>query len=260
MPDLPAGRFDAVDMDETLDGCPQVIGGELRPDTVLAAYQHGFFPLPTDSAEGARQNAEMYAGGLDDGQIPVMQTSSPWGPWALTWWNPAERPVLDAAGVRLSRTTKQFLRNRCGWTTTADQAFDEVVSACGEERASRWITAELAATLTQLHRDRWAHSVEVWEDGTLIAGIFGVAVGTVFSADSTFHRRDGAGKVAFADLGDRLRGSPCDLIDLQWPQQYLPSLGARWLDRAGFAAHLADVHRPVALPGDQRPARRLGFQ
>ena len=123
-------------------------------------------------------------------------------------------------------------------------------------RAAPWNTDELRDSLLALHQAGWAHSVEVWDGGELIGGVFGTGMGTIFSAESTFHRRPGAGKVAIADLGRRLaRTRPEAPIDVQVPSDYSTNLGAAPLSRTEFLATVADVDLPL-VPATGVFARR----
>ena len=116
-------------------------------------------------------------------------------------------------------------------TITVDEAFDDVMKACGDERREgTWIVPALVEGYARLFKLGWAHSVEVWEtsaegERTLVGGIYGVAIGAFFSGESMFHRRTDASKVAFASLVEKLRAAGYELFDVQVQNPHLESLG-----------------------------------
>lgn len=180
------------------------VGADLAPGTLLAAYRTGVFPMP-----------------IDEGR-------------ALAWFSPDPRGVLPPAEVHVSRSLRRALRR---YRITVDQAFDEVVAGCADpSRPYGWITPAVRGAYHLLHRLGWAHSVEVWDaDGTLAGGLYGVEVGGLFAAESKFHRRTDASKVAVVALARRLdaAGGP-RLLDVQWTTEHLETLGARDLPRAAY--------------------------
>ncbi|TWG00732.1 leucyl/phenylalanyl-tRNA--protein transferase [Kitasatospora viridis] len=233
------------------------MGGNISAQSLLNAYRNGFYPLPTDDPDTAEENEVRYSDLVDSGNIRIMPTEHPLGPYATRWWNPDSRPVIAPNEAHLSKTLRRLLRNTYDWTTTADTAFAQVVDACAAERQPPWLTGSLKTALLELHEQGWAHSVEVWSGAELIAGVFGIAFGSVFSIDSTFHTVNDAGKIAFADAQDRLSGNPGVLLDLQWPQHYLGSLGAHWKSRTEYLGTVGDIDARVAFSTDRRPAARL---
>lgn len=194
------------------------VGGDLEPGTVLAAYRHGLFPMPL----GGR------------------------GP--LGWWSPDPRAVVPLDGLRRPRSLRRSVRR---YEVRVDTAFEQVVEACGDpQRPHGWITPEIRAAYTRLHRLGWAHSVEAWslDDGQLAGGLYGVAIGGLFAGESMFHRRSDASKVALVGLVDLLRaaGDPSRrVLDVQWLTPHLASLGAVEVSRASYVASLAEA---VDLP------------
>lgn len=194
------------------------VGADLAPPTLVDAYRRGIFPWPHPG-------------------VP------------LPWFSPDPRGVLDPGSVHRSRSLRRTLR-RCGWVSTVDTAFDEVVAACAGQRgeAGTWITSDLARAYGRLHELGWAHSVEVWDDRALVGGLYGVQVGGVFTGESMFHRRTDASKVALLDLAARLREAGGTLIDVQLTTEHLSSLGASELPRRRFLALLhAERDRDVRL-------------
>jgi leucyl/phenylalanyl-tRNA--protein transferase len=181
------------------------VGGDLDPDRLLHAYRRGVFPW--------------YSAGQ-----PIL------------WWCPDPRAVLYPERIRVSRSLARVLR-RGALRVTLDAAFAAVVAACAEPRAGQsgtWITPEMQHAYATLHRMGRAHSLEVWHDGQLAGGLYGVAIGQVFFGESMFTRVSDASKVALvalARMGFRL-------IDCQLPSEHLSRLGAVALPRAEFIRHL----------------------
>ncbi|MGH2442865.1 MAG: leucyl/phenylalanyl-tRNA--protein transferase [Chloroflexota bacterium] len=250
--------WDHIDPRGAAPGYALVVGGSLRPEFLLDAYRRGYFPLPSPGNDQAEINRVLYQAEVEAGRTLVMETDQPLGPFATTWWNPETRPVVINGHLHVSRSLGQELRNRCTWTTTADEAFGQVVFECGRERRERWLTDELVDSLHVLHQSGWAHSIEVWDDEKLVGGLFGIGIGGVFSIDSTFHRASNAGKVTFADLQDRLADSSVSIIDLQWPQHYLSSIGAQVIEQSEYLSMLRQGAGPLTMAVGRKMARRLG--
>lgn len=204
------------------------VGADLQPATLVAAYRNGVFPWPHQG-------------------MP------------LPWFSPDPRAVFTVGDMHVSRSLRRTLR-RCGWQTTVDAAFDQVVQACGEDRddGGTWITPRMAAAYHRLHDCGWAHSLEVWDGDALVGGVYGVLVGGVFTGESMFHRADDASKVALVDLGHRLAEAGASWLDAQLPTPHLRSMGAESWPRPLFLRRLAAVRdvsvRPVT---DRLPVRRL---
>jgi leucyl/phenylalanyl-tRNA--protein transferase len=164
--------------------------------------------------------------------------------------------------VTVSRSLRVRLR-RSGWETTVDRAFAAVLAGCAARRGDlreggTWITPPMRVAYQRLHDLGHAHSLEVWAGAELVGGLYGVAVGGVFTGESMFHLATDASKVALVDLADRLAGAGGRLIDVQMVTPHLASLGARDLPRAEFLDLLAEVRdQPVHLPTDRLPVARL---
>jgi leucyl/phenylalanyl-tRNA---protein transferase len=210
-------------------------GADLAVETLVDAYRRGIFPWPHDG-------------------MP------------LPWFSPDPRGVLvldgaSAGGVAsVSKSLRQRLR-RCGWTSTVDVAFDEVVAACADRPTGEgtWISAEMRAAYGRLHRVGWAHSLEVWDgEGRLVGGLYGVRVGGCFTGESMFHREPDASKVAFVDLVRRWGDACGTMVDVQIPTAHLASLGVVAVPRTEFLARLAHVRdTPVGMVRDRLPVSRL---
>jgi leucyl/phenylalanyl-tRNA---protein transferase len=198
-------------------------GGALSVDRLVDAYSHGIFPWFSD----------------DD---PVL------------WWSPDPRMVLFVDEFKVSRSLRRTLKSRA-FTVTADTVFAEVMRGCAaprDEDAGTWITAEMFDAYGALARAGIAHSIEVWSEGALVGGLYGVAIGRMFFGESMFSRRSDASKVALAALVRQLRRWEFELVDCQMETSHLASLGARVVGRAAF---LMDVRRLVRAPGVDAPWR-----
>ncbi|MEK2490876.1 leucyl/phenylalanyl-tRNA--protein transferase [Kitasatospora purpeofusca] len=254
----PEELFAAVDVARAPADGPAAFGGDLAPGTLLAAYRRGLFPLPAADAYASAFSEARYEEEVEAGRIALLPGPGQADPYALAWWSPDPRPVLAAGGVRLGSKLSRLLRNRLDWTTTADAAFEQVLAACAEGREPPWLTRDLREALTALHRLGAAHSVEVWEEGELIGGVFGTAAGPVLSLDSMFHRRPDAARVAVADLAARFAAAGGRLLDAQWDSPHVRSLGAAPLPRSDYLAALAAGPGPGApLDTSRLPAVRL---
>jgi leucyl/phenylalanyl-tRNA---protein transferase len=202
------------------------VGNDLRPATLLAAYRHGCFPWPTPG-------------------------------WpSVPWSSPHVRAVLPANQPHVSRSLRATLR-RCGWTTTLDMAFADVVAHCAARRPT-WITPAMAAGYGGLHRKGHAHSVEVWAGDRLVGGIYGVLTGGVFSGESMFHDETDASKAALVDLAERFAAAGGILVDCQQPTDHLRRMGSVVLGRKDYLGALRDLRDlPITLEAARLPAARL---
>lgn len=204
------------------------VGADLAPSTLVDAYRRGIFPWPHPG-------------------VP------------LPWFSPDPRGVLELDGLHVSRSLRRTFR-RCGWTTTVDAAFDDVVAGCAERpsEVGTWISDPMARAYRRLHDLGWAHSLEVWDGATLVGGVYGVQVGGVFTGESMFHRTTDASKVALADLVARFRAAGGRLLDVQVTTSHLRRLGARDVSREAFLGLLAGARDlDVRLTTGRRPVVRL---
>jgi leucyl/phenylalanyl-tRNA--protein transferase len=190
------------------------VGADLAPGTVWAGYRKGMFPMHLETGE-------------------------------LAWWSPDPRGVLPLDGLRVTRSLRASARR---YKVTFDAAFGDVIEGCASpNRDFGWITPEIVATYSQLHRLGWAHSVEVWApDGTLAGGLYGVEIGGLFAGESMFHRQRDASKVALLALVGALRadGRP-RLLDVQWRTAHLASMGVVEIPRTQY---LAALKQALGLP------------
>lgn len=210
-PDDPPDRFPPVS--QALDDPPGLLaaGGDLSPARLAAAYRQGIFPW--------------YSQGE-----PVL------------WWTPNPREVLFPHEFHVSRSLRRCI-DRGEYTVTRNRDFAAVITACSESRGRKdgtWITPEMIAAYCELHRLGLATSIEVWQDGALAGGLYGVRSGRVFCGESMFSRRDNASKVALAWLAQQAPENGISLIDCQMPSAHLRSLGSRPLPRDEFLGLLRD--------------------
>ncbi len=189
-------------------------GADLSPERLLAAYQRGIFPW------------------FSEGQ-PIL------------WWSTDPRMVLRTADFKVSdslkKTLKKVARDSDRWQVRFDTAFEQVMRACAAPRRDgpgTWISEDIIAGYSALHRQGYAHSSELWLDGELVGGAYGVSIGTMFYGESMFARVTDGSKVALAYLVHFLRQHGVELIDCQQETGHLASLGARPIARKEFIAHL----------------------
>ncbi len=193
------------------------VGGDLNPDRLLSAYRQGVFPW------------------FSDGQ-PIL------------WWSPDPRAILYPADLHISRSLRKSLRTQ-GFEVTADRAFDDVIQRCAESRNARegtWITSGMQEAYCTLHRMGYAHSVETWQNGQLVGGLYGLAIGKAFFGESMFSQITDASKTALVALSVSLTAGGYHFIDCQVVSEHLNSLGAKAVPRYRFSSELKQaVETPV---------------
>lgn len=188
-----------------------VLGADLAPGTLLAAYRAGLFPMDVDVDDGTR---------------------------LLGWWSPDPRGILPMGSLHVSRSLRKAMRR---YTITVDACFTEVMRQCADARRPRgWITEEFINAYTALHELGWTHSIEVWNRaGELVGGVYGVQIGNFFAGESMFHLERDASKVALVALVEYLHGqSPQSLLDVQWATDHLRTLGAVEISRGEYLGRL----------------------
>ncbi|MEE4304604.1 MAG: leucyl/phenylalanyl-tRNA--protein transferase [Wenzhouxiangella sp.] len=195
-------------------------GGDLHPSRLLHAYSLGIFPWYE-------------------------------APGPILWWSPEPRAVMLPEAMHLSRRFRRTLRQG-RFQVRADTAFDAVVAACAAPRHDQdgtWITEEMRRAYGRLHELGHAHSIEIFsEKGELIGGLYGVALGRIFFAESKFHRRRDASKIALAALMRALAEWDFLLCDCQLWNPHLERLGVRMLSGELFRAAIArGVAEPAAV-------------
>jgi len=185
---------------------------EITPDLVLRAYRAGLFPM----AEGR-------------------------GSGRLYWLDPKLRGVLPLDGFHLPRSLRRsVLSGR--FRVTADRDFSAVLAGCAAPAPGRedsWINGEIEDLFNALHRSGQAHSIETWEEGRLVGGLYGIRIGGAFFGESMFARADDASKVALVHLVARLRRGGFTLLDTQFLNDHLARFGAMEIPQADYRSRLA---------------------
>lgn len=179
----------------------------LTPELMLRAYTMGIFPMSE---------------GRDDPDV--------------FWVDPKRRGVLPLNGFHISRSLARRLRQE-PFLITVNEAFDRVVAACAD-RDETWINPTIQTLYATLHRNGFAHSIEVWDGAELVGGVYGVTIGAAFFGESMFSTRRDASKIALAYLVDRLRVGGFTLFDTQFVTPHLISLGAQEISRAAYLEQL----------------------
>jgi leucyl/phenylalanyl-tRNA---protein transferase len=198
----------------------------LTPDILVAAYAAGVFPM----AESA-----------DDPE--------------LFWVDPHRRGILPLDGFHVPHRLRRVVRQR-SFEIRCDSAFEDVIRSCAEateKRPNTWINDEIVQLYAALHARGAAHSVESWQDGALVGGLYGVSLGAAFFGESMFSRATDASKVALVHLAARLRLGGYRLLDTQFLTPHLARFGGVEITRARYHRLLADAlaYRasfPAALP------------
>jgi leucyl/phenylalanyl-tRNA---protein transferase len=194
------------------------VGGDLRPERLLEAYRQGIFPWYNDDQ-------------------PIL------------WWSPDPRAVLFPNKLHVSRSLKRSLRST-RFTSTLDTSFRTVMEQCAGPRrqypeGGTWITEDMLNAYTTLHELGYAHSVETWRDSRLVGGLYGVALGGAFFAESMFTQVDDASKVALVRLVRQLHAWGFRLIDCQQSSPHVRRFGAEEIPRSGFITYL---NQALTLP------------
>jgi leucyl/phenylalanyl-tRNA--protein transferase len=194
----------------------------LTPELLLAAYRHGYFPMPHPETE------------------------------EIIWFNPDPRAVLPLDGFHCSRSLRRSIR-RSNFQVSIDKDFSGVMAGCAE-RSETWINQEITEAYERLHRHGAAHSLEIWQNGELVGGTYGVAIGGAFFAESKFHRVTDASKAALYFLVEHLRAKGFSLLEVQFITPHLRTLGAIQIPARDYEQRLQRAVRqsvcfePLVLP------------
>jgi leucyl/phenylalanyl-tRNA--protein transferase len=186
------------------------VGADLEPETIIAGYRRGLFPMPV-----GRDNA-------------------------IGWWSPSPRAIIELDSLIVSRSLRRSaIRMRC----SINEQFDDVIEHCARlPRKGSWISRDVVDAYRELHRLGWAHSIETWNDsGELIGGLYGVRIGGFFAGESMFHFATDASKVALVKLVEVMNQSRMALLDVQWLTPHLASLGAIEIERGHYLSRLASA-------------------
>jgi leucyl/phenylalanyl-tRNA---protein transferase len=187
------------------------VGGDLRPERLLQAYRAGVFPWY-------------------DEEMPIC------------WWSPDPRALFELDGLHLARRLQRTLRSG-RFRVTINCDFPAVIRGCADRAEGTWITADMLRAYETLHRLGHAHSIEVWQDGELAGGLYGVAIGGFFAGESMFTRRRDASKVALVHTLRRLKERGFQLFDIQLLTDHTARLGAIEIPRRQYLARLRQAIR-----------------
>jgi leucyl/phenylalanyl-tRNA--protein transferase len=212
----PADRFPPVDRALDEPNGLLAAGGGLGIGRLIEAYTHGIFPW------------------FNDGD-PVL------------WWCPDPRMVLPTDAVHVSRSLRRRLR-RGGYEVSMDRAFADVLKGCAAPRRHTWLVPSMIRAYRRLHEAGVAHSLEIWINGELAGGIYGVALGKMFFGESMFTRRTDGSKVALVALAEQLRRWGFPLIDCQMRTTHLATLGARDVPRRHFVRLVEQLVQEPGVP------------
>ncbi len=184
----------------------------LTPEGVLLAYRHGIFPM-ADERSGE-----------------------------VLWFRPDPRAIIPLDGLHISRSLARTIK-RAPFEIRVDTDLEGVMRACADRPEGTWISERVVEVYCALYRAGQAHSVEAWREGRLVGGVYGVALGGAFMAESMFHRETDASKAALAALVGRLRDRRFILLDVQYVTPHLESLGAVEITRGDYERRLAAALR-----------------
>ena len=208
---LPPSRFfppvDQADADGLL-----FVGGELTATWLLDAYRHGIFPWPI----------------FEDAEL-------------MAWWTPDPRAIFELDRFHIPRRLGPTLR-RGIFEVTCDREFSGVINGCAtssDRVGNTWLTPELIAAYEKLHEMGVAHSIEVWHEGQLAGGTYGVALGGLFTAESMFYRVSDASKIALVHLHRHLVARGYTLWDIQQLTHHTARFGAGEIPRAQYLRRLS---------------------
>lgn len=203
---------------------PACFGGDLSPERLFNAYRLGFFPW------------------FSEGE-PIL------------WWHPDPRFVLFPNRLKVSKSMRPYF-NQQKFTLTYDTRFRDVMNECRRTfrpgQWGSWITEDLIEGYVALHEMGLAHSVEVYEDGELVGGLYGLALGKVFFGESMFHLRPNASKFAFISLVRKLKADGFRVVDCQQETSHLRSLGGEAVSRRDFLNLIGSIDQEQTLRGKWR--------
>ena len=223
MNSLPPSQFFPPAAAATEDGLVEV-GGRLSPQWLLDAYSHGIFPWPI---------------GEDDDP--------------MLWWSLDPRAIFDFDSFHVPRRLRRTCRGG-RFTLSSDRDFAGVIHGCAAGRSRQgktWITPAMIEAYSEMHKLGHAHSVEAWQDGRLAGGVYGIAIGGLFAAESMFfHRRD-ASKAALVGLVDHLRTRGYRLFDIQQLTPHTVQFGAVEIPRGEYLRRLAEALAAAVTFGDK---------
>ena len=198
------------------------VGGDLSPERLEAAYRSGIFPW------------------YDETSLNIM------------WWSPSPRMVLYPDNFKLSKSLRRRIK-RQEFDLRIDTAFDQVIEECSrvprDDQDGTWLTEEMKAAYVTMHHQGLAHSVECWQEGQLVGGLYGLSLGRLFFGESMFHLVSDASKVAFYHLSELSKKLEFNFIDCQMHTDHLESLGAEEMARSTYLQHVASNNSEKTIVG-----------
>lgn len=187
---------------------------DLSPERLISAYRHGVFPWPDSMLASA-----------------------------IPWVSPPRRAILEFDALHVPKNLRRSLRAHARLRFTTDAAFERVIAACATAfrpgQRGTWITPAMLTAYTSLHRMGHAHSIEAWDGDQLVAGLYGVTAGGVFTGESMFHLIDDGSKLCVLHLVDHVKARGATWIDIQQLTRHFALMGAREIPRNEFLARLA---------------------
>lgn len=198
------------------------IGGDLQPKRLLLAYSIGVFPWYSETDP-------------------------------LLWWSPNPRMVLFPSKFKRSKSLMQTIRSK-KFMVRFDQNFEEIINQCKsikrQHEDGTWITAEMVQAYTELYKQGYAHSVEIYHENLLVGGLYGISLGKAFFGESMFHTMPDASKVALFHLVEKVRNWGFHFIDAQVETQHLKSLGAINISRESYLKLLENSNQFPTVKGN----------
>jgi len=196
------------------------IGGDLSVQRLYSAYSNGIFPWYSDGE-------------------PIM------------WWSPNPRAIIPTPTIRINKTLKKILK-RQSFHVSINKSFEQVIELCADapfRLDSTWIVTEMLDAYKALHQQGHAHSIEVWQDGKLVGGLYGVAINGYFSGESMFYKASNASKVALVALAELLQSIDIKFIDCQLTNPFLEDMGCIEINRKDFIKYQS-IAKQVKVPND----------
>jgi leucyl/phenylalanyl-tRNA--protein transferase len=191
-------------------------GGDLSPGRLEAAYRAGIFPWYDESSPD------------------------------IMWWSPSPRMVLYPDNFKLSKSLRRRIK-RQEFELRIDTAFEQVIEECSRvprnDQEGTWLTEEMKAAYVTMHHQGLAHSVECWQEGQLVGGLYGLSLGRLFFGESMFHLVSDASKVAFYHLSELSKNLDFSFIDCQMHTDHLESLGAEEMARSTYLQQVASNNK-----------------
>lgn len=189
------------------------VGGDLSRERLVSAYAHGIFPWYSSTT-------------------PIL------------WWSPDPRPIIEPSRIHVARSLRKLLRQQ-PFEITLDLAFEQVIAACAKTKRPQgegtWLVSDMIEAYMDLHEIGLAHSVEAWQEGKLVGGLYGVSLGRAFFGESMFHHVPNASKAAFATLNRFLESWAFHFVDCQQATPHMLKFGAQEVGRREFLCRLREA-------------------